>query len=269
MGLIKYIANSIPHLEEKLSQAEIQKTKEAFVRDMLKMSLYATIALFFIFMGFKSLFKIEMLHIILVCLALYFFIFLYMTKSPDIYIIKINKEINREVIFAGRFLIVELESGISVYKALKTCAKNYKIIGKYMQEIVNKVDFGTSIEVALAEAVTKTASPNFRKVLWQLLNSLKTGADVSRSLNSVIDQITTEQTIEVKEYGRKLNPLAMFYMISAIILPSIGIIMLIVFTSFMGIKMNLTTLLAVSGLIAFVQFMFFNVIKAQRPAVEL
>jgi len=58
-------------------------------------------------------------------------------------------------------------------------------------------------------------------------------------------------------------------MIIAIILPSIGIIMLIIFSSFMSIKMSLTTLLTISGLIGFVQFMFYSLIKAQRPAVEL
>ena len=59
----------------------------------------------------------------------------------------------------------------------------------------------------------------------------KTGADVSTSLNSVVEQITHEQMIEVKEYGRKLNPLAMFYMMMAVIIPTLGVTLLIVIST--------------------------------------
>ncbi len=269
MGLVKYLANSIKNLDSRLEQAGIEKTKEEFVKEILMTSFFFTMTIFFIFMGLSSLFRINIIYILLLCIPLYIMIYLYLTKYPEVRMMRINREITREIVYAGRFLIVELEAGVSVYKALKTCGENYKIIGKYFNEIVRKVDFGSSLDKALGDAIRETPSTNLRRVLWQLLNSLKTGADVAGSLNAIIDQITKEQMIEVKEYGRRLNPLAMFYMIIAIILPSIGIIMLIIFSSFMSIKMSLGTLMALAGLIGFVQFMFYSMIKAQRPAVEL
>lgn len=269
MALIKLLANSIKGLDSKLEQAGIEKTNEEFIKSILLSSLFITLTIFFIFFGFSSLFKISLTSIILICIPLYFLVFMYLRKLPDLQIVKIKKQINQEIVFAGHFLIIEMQAGVPIYKALKACARNYKIIGKYFGEIVKKVDFGSSIDIALTEAITETPSPNLRKVLYQMLNSLKTGADIADSLNGIIDQITREQMIDVKEYGRKLNPLAMFYMIIAIILPSIGVIMLIIFSSFMSIKMSLVTLLAISGLIGFVQFMFYSLIKAQRPAVEI
>jgi hypothetical protein len=98
---------------------------------------------------------------------------------------------------------------------------------------------------------------------------MKTGADVADSLNSVIDQIVRQQQIDVKEYGRKLNPMAMFYMMVAVIVPSLGTTMIIVLSTFVGFSLPLPFLLVFAVLIGLVQFMFFAVIKSSRPPMEL
>ncbi len=90
-------------------------------------------------------------------------------------------------------------------------------MGKAIKQIVENVDFGATMEESIDEAIEFTPSQNFRKLLWQVMNSLRTGSDVTASLNAVVEQITREQIIAVKEYGRKLNPLAMFYMMIAVI----------------------------------------------------
>jgi hypothetical protein len=88
-------------------------------------------------------------------------------------------------------------------------------------------------------------------------------------MNTVIEQIVREQQIEVKEYGRKLNPLAMFYMMAAIIIPSLGTTMLVVLSTFIGLNLSLTVLFVITGLIAFVQFMFLSIIRSMRPPMEI
>jgi flagellar protein FlaJ len=148
-------------------------------------------------------------------------------------------------------------------------SKNYEIIGGYFKEIVDKVSMGTSMEDAINETIESAPSSNLTKVLWQILNSLRTGADISKSLSNILDQIAREQIIEVKEYGRKLNPLAMFFMVVAIILPSLGITMFIVLTTFISVNIDLAALLAIALVLGFIQFMFFSMIKSSRPAVEL
>jgi archaeal flagellar protein FlaJ len=269
MNIFKTISNYYPGLDEKLEQAGILKKPSEFVKQMCVLSTLMTFVIFIICLGLTSIFPFKNLTLFLIVICSIVFFFLYFMKYPDMKILKLDKELNKEIIYAGRFLVVELESGVSVYNALKTCSSNYKVIGKYMDEIISKVDFGTTLEEALSDTIKTTPSTNFRKLLWQLLNSLKTGADVARSLNSVIEQVTKEQIIEVKEYGRKLNPLAMFYMLAAIIMPSIGIIMLIIVSAFMGINLSLAALLSMAGFIGFIQFMFYNIIKSKRPAIEL
>jgi hypothetical protein len=100
------------------------------------------------------------------------------------------------------------------------------------------------------------------------MNSLKTGTEVGTALNSVIEQIVKEQAIAVQEYGKKLSPLAMFYMTVSIIVPSLGITMLVILATFIGLKISMPILVILAVMVAFVQFMFLSLIRASRPSIS-
>jgi len=200
------------------------------------------------------------------CLA---FLFLYFFNYPSLQIEKRKREINQEIIYAGRFLIIELGAGVPLYNSIENLSENYEHIGKYFKEVVNKVQMGTALEDALREITETLPSDNLRKIIWQMLNSIKTGTDLTVSLKPILEHISKEQQIEVREYGRKLNPLAMFYMMVAVIIPSLGITLVMILATFLGFKMDIALLLTLAGLIAFVQFMFMSLIKSSRPPVDL
>jgi len=263
------LANWFPQLQFKLESAEINKSVEEYLKQSVFFAFMLSFAFFFILLGLSTLFEMSLGMMLLLCFLFFILGFVYMYKYPDFKILKIQREINREIVYAGRYLVIEFQAGVPVYKALKSCAINYEHIGKWLGKIITRVDLGTPIEKAISDMLSVSPSFNLRRVLWQVLNSLKTGSDIAPSLNAVIDQIIREQLIEVKEYGRKLNPLAMFYMIIAIILPSIGIIMLVILSTFLGLKLDLALLFSLAGFFGFFQFMFYSIIKSQRPAVEL
>ncbi len=247
----------------------MRDTPEDFVKKTAISSFYMTtgftIFLALIFSKYDVLKKMPYIIFPIFFVMLFF----YFLKLPEVRILKRKREISEEIVFAGRFLIIELESGIPLYNALLNISKNFKTVGAYFKEIIDNVDLGASMEDAIGEALELTPSQDMRKILWQITNSIKTGADVTKSLGSVLEQITKEQIIEIKKYGRKLNPLAMFYMIVAVILPSIGITMVIVLSSFLSISLNLTALMVLVVLLGFMQYMFIAVIKANRPTVNL
>ena len=263
------IARSMPGLKMKLLQAGRRDRAEEFVEKTLKGALIFTIGIIAFLFMVTSRYGANPLVFIGILPFMFIIIFAYMMKMPDVIITKIDKEISKEIVFAGRFLVIELESGVPLYQALKNVIANYRAIGSYMSVIVDKVDLGTPMEIALQETIELTPSNNFRKLLWQILNSMKTGSDISKSMETVIDQIVREQMIELKEYGRKLNPLAMFYMIIAVIMPSLGITMLIVLSSFINFSISLLVLIFLALFFGFVQFMFLALIKQSRPAVEI
>ena len=262
--LFKNIAARSPELGVKLLRARLLDTPEEYVKKTIITSLYASVGLCFITFMFLS--SIKAFYALPVFFALVAF---YLYHGIDFKITKLEKEINKELVFAGRFLIIEIQSGIPMFKAFENMAKNYEYVGLYFAEIVEKVSLGTAMDDALTEVADNSPSANLRKVLWQILNSLKTGSDVAHSLSSVVDQLVREQEIMVKEYGRKLNPLAMFYMMIAIIVPTLGVMMIVVLATFIGFTMSLTMLMAIAVLIGFFQFMFIGIIKSNRPPVDI
>nr|MCK4929805.1 type II secretion system F family protein [Nanoarchaeota archaeon] len=264
MGFFKILARKMPGLKLKLAQARLHQDTEHYVKKTFNTALFLSFALLIIAFTF-----IKKPGILLFFPIIFVFAFFYFLKYVDVKIEKMKRNINQEVIFAGRFLIIELESGVPFYNAFINLSKNYEVTGPFFDEIVEKVNLGTTMEEALNEAISTTPSPELRKLMWQVLNSMKTGADVANSLNAAIDQIVRQQQIAVKEYGRKLNPLAMFYMMIAVIVPSLGTTVLIVLATFLGLTIPLPYLLIMAGIVGFIQFMFFAIIKSARPPMEI
>lgn len=262
--IYKNLASRMPGLGLKLRQARMPESPEEYVQQTINVALMLSFGLVLIaFLFTKSFLSVFLLPIFLV---IGFFYFL---RRVDMKIIKLQKLISQEIIFAGRYLLIEIESGVPMYDSFKNLAINYDHVGPYFGEIVEKVDLGTTLVEAVNETIILSPDVNFRKMLWQVLNSMKTGSDVSRSLETVLDQIVREQQIMVKEFGRKLNPLAMFYMMAAIIVPSLGITMLVAVSMFAGLELNLTILLIIAGFVGFVQFMFVSIIRNARPPMEI
>ncbi|MBI2559221.1 type II secretion system F family protein [Candidatus Woesearchaeota archaeon] len=266
--LFQRIAKTFPGLKGKLKQAGMDDKPEEFIKRTFVSAFYMTTGLVVVL--FLLLAKLDVLTgiLFLIVPVIFAVMFFYMIRLPDVKIAKKEKEISREIVFAGRFIIIELESGVPLYNAMINVSRNYEVIGKYCKEIIDKVDLGTSMEDALNEAVEFVPSDELRKILWQIINSIRTGSDVAKSLYSVMEQITKDQVTEVNKYGKKLNPLAMFYMIVAVILPSLGMTMLIILSSFIQFELSLTILLALAGFLGFVQFMFISMVKFSRPAIE-
>ncbi|MGV8162676.1 MAG: type II secretion system F family protein [Candidatus Nanoarchaeia archaeon] len=263
MEFYKMLARSQSDLQRKLQQAGMMDTAETYVKKVFFNSLVLAFSIGFI--GFIFVMKPA---VFLISVFFTPILFLYFIKYVDVKIDKIKKEIDREIIYAGRFIIIEIESGVSLYTAIQNVEKNYEYVGKYFGDIINKVYLGTTIEDAINETMINTPSNNLRKVLWQMLNALKTGSDIGPSLNSVITQIMKEQQISVQEYGKKLNPMAMFYMMVAIILPSLGVTMIVVLATFMGLNMSLTTFMMIAAFLGFIQFMFLSLVKSARPPIS-
>jgi len=266
--LIHRLARRYPWLDLKLKQAGMPETREQFLEKTLLTATMMTTGLSVVLLILIKGAIFPMITLATIPL-IFFIMFYFFLHEPEVKVKKEIASVSKEIVFAGRFLMVELESGIDIYNALIAVSKNYSSVGKYTRHIVKEVDLGTSIEDAINLEVEITPSDELRKVFWQILNSLRTGADTSKSLKSVVEQIVKEQQIQITEYGRKLNPLAMFYMIIAIILPTLGITMLLVISTLMAIQIDFKILMVVLGVISFMQYMFLSIVKSSRPSVGL
>src|SRR3989338_2528585 len=149
--IFQKIAKVSPFLKAKLRQAGMDIKPEDFVKNTALSAFYMTTGFFVFLLMILSKFNAIKNIFFIIPPILFFIIFSYMMRLPDIKISRREKEISKEIVFAGRFLVIEIESGVPLYNALSNLSKNYEIVGAYVREIINKVDLGTSLEDAVNE----------------------------------------------------------------------------------------------------------------------
>ncbi len=265
----KLLVRQMPHLRMDLKKAHMREKPEEFIRNTLRLA--GLIAVTVIVLGFFAFDKLEVNLAYLLPLAIvgYFLSFLFFLQSPKVQKRKREREINKEVLFAGRYILVKLEAGTPLYNAMIDASKSYGICGKYYKEIVDEIQIGTPIEDALEEAREYNASEKFKMILSELLTTLKTGADVAASLRSVLQQITNEQIIEIKAYAKKVNALILLYMVIGTVLPSLGMTMFIILAGFMSLELPGTFIVFALFMLVFLQFIFIAMFRSARPMVNL
>ncbi|MFT4309993.1 MAG: type II secretion system F family protein [Candidatus Woesearchaeota archaeon] len=190
-------------------------------------------------------------------------------NRPLLVIKKRRQKIDKDLLFAGQYMLVKLESGLPLFNTLIHASREYNETGFFFREIVQDINTGTPIEQALTKARDYCPSPNMKRILSEIVTSLRTGADVTDTLKNSIKEISRALLLEVKAYGKKLNSLMMFYMIVGTVLPSIGVSLVIIFFSFAGIIMDTSLLIITAFLLAVMQLFFIAVVNNSRPTVNV
>ncbi|HYD03585.1 MAG TPA: type II secretion system F family protein [Alphaproteobacteria bacterium] len=269
MSLAYSIASRKPELKEKLRSAGIRKKPAEFIDESLKngfmMAMMITIMGTFIILknGIPIIMTVFLFGI---SFGLFYTI---MLKRLDVAISKREKEIDRDVLFAGRFLLVKLNSGKPLINALFEASESYGVAGEYFKEIVEDIKIGTPLEDSLEKAYRTTPSKKFKKILFQINNALKIGVDVSQPLESILEEISHEQLIEIQRYGKKLSSIIMFYLLAAIVVPSLGITLFSIVASMMSLKIDMAAFLMILFFLMVIQLMFIGIIKGIRPNLNI
>ena len=270
LGLAERLSKTFKHLEAKLKQAEFKLTPKEYIAR----SLTATSFLFIILAALLSLAFIKSDNYILIGLFLSFilcaFAFVHQMNYPNLMTSKRVRDIDKNLLSALKTILIQINSGVSLFDSLVYIAKSdYGEISRLFDKMIKKVDTGTPQINALDDLAEDNPSPFFRKAIWQLINGMKAGSDISKVLSSIIDSLSKEQLIQIEQYGSRLNPLAMFYMLVVIIIPSLGVTFITVMSSFFG-SATLDSRYLLGGLFVFVfifQIIFLGLIKTRRPSL--
>ncbi|MFW5990720.1 MAG: type II secretion system F family protein [Candidatus Nanoarchaeia archaeon] len=273
VDLIRATAKLFPNLPTELRIAHLKDTPEAFVKKALNGAFFIGIGITVFFFFMFSVAGINLILLLPILLISSFVSFFVVIKSPLTTIKKRQRDLDKEVLFAGRFLLVKLYSGKPLLNCLIEASKGYGVAGKYFKEIVDEINMGSSIEQALENAMKYTPSEKFKKILFQINNSLKIGVDVTQSLDRKLDEIAKDQLNEIKRYSKKLNTLSLFYMVVAIVIPSLGAAIITVIGSLVGLLSDQSSASALFYgiwiLLFIIQFIFITVFKSSRKAVNI
>ncbi|MEK6922670.1 MAG: type II secretion system F family protein [Nanoarchaeota archaeon] len=271
-GLGSKISKNIPFLGLHLEQIDMDISSEEYLSMCIMSSL-----IFFVFINIPlnillRLFDLQLSFILafIISIPLAVFIFVQQVFYPRLKATKKIKNIERNLLPALQNLYVQLHAGIPLYRIMVNVAnEDYGQISKEFGKAIKQINAGINQTDVLDAMATKNPSLYFRRAIWQLVNGMKTGSDTSRVVKEIIESLADEQLTQIQKYGGQLNPLAMFYMLIAIIVPTLGMTFLILLSSFLSTSELLTKLIfwSMYGFVFFFQIMFMGIIKTRRPTL--
>ncbi|MBW2990471.1 type II secretion system F family protein [Candidatus Woesearchaeota archaeon] len=256
-------------LKKKLILVGINKRPEEFMNQCLRNAIIVGLAVgvFGFFLVQKR--GLPVLFIPFIATIFFFLSYTILLKSVDTKISKKAKEIDKDVLFAGRFLLIKLNSGKPLINSLMDASQSYGVANTYFKEIVRDIDLGTSLEKALEKATDACPSRKMKRVLFQINNALKIGIDVTQNLEAILEEISNEQLIEIQKYGKKLNSLTLFYMLLAVVVPSLGMTMFIVVAGLVSLNISASSFFVFIFFLLLIELAFLSIFKSIRPHVNI
>ena len=187
---------------------------------------------------------------------------------PKIRAKRISRELEKDLPYALRHMLIEVRSGISLYESMVSVSQGYGEASEEFNRIIKDINGGKPQIEALEDSIVRNPSEQYRRAMWQMINALKSGTDVSNTLESLVQSMIKQQKLEVKRYGKELNPYILVYLMIAVIMPSLGVTFLIVLSTFTGVGLDEFAFYQILGGLILFQLFFMNFVKSKRPEVK-
>lgn len=260
-----------PDLEWDLKRAGYSINTIQFLSIILYLTLMTFIGCAFVIITPLVVFKgTDQFYIsILFSIFITFVMFLYLLFVPKLEISKRGRLIDRDLEYMLKDMEIQLSSGVPLFDTLVNVGRGkYGECSVISDQIVQEVESGKSITDVLDGVGLWSPSDYLRNVLWQIVNTVRSGSDIKLALNAISQDLRIDKENKIKAYAQELNMWGLIYMIGAIILPSMGVTLLVILSSFVGGGMINESLfwLILGGLIVF-QVVFISFVKGKRPSV--
>jgi len=272
--LAQAIQGFFPNLGWDLERAHIDSTPVSYISIALYFAFSTSFATFAGIMVLALILKkfSTMLPIAAILAAiLAVFIFFMAMIGPKATIRKRGTKIEKNLSYALKDLEIQTSAGIPIFDAIVHVANGgYGECSKEFAGIIKKVESGESMTKALDEVGMSTPSPYLRRIIWQIVNALYAGSDISIALKAISSDLIKDKETKIKAYGQQMNLYSLMYMLMAIVLPSQGITLLIILSTLVDIFSKINKDIIFVGILfflSFFQFMLIGFIKNKRPVV--
>jgi len=268
--LVRYRRDS--KLSQYLKNSDVEITREEYIAICIRGFVLSFVLIFLIsFLTFIFIAPQKAIFFSF-SLSFVFALFVFFSRSiyPKVYYTRKEREIEGNLLSALEDILVQLNAGVPLFSVLvNISSSDYGALSTEFKKIVKKINAGYSQIEVFEDAGENNPSLYFRRTLWQISNGLRAGSDLAIVISDSIRSLNEEQLIQIQNYGNKLNPLVMFYMIISVILPALSITFLTIISSLVNLSGTITKLLFL-GMFFFVmlaQIMFLGVIKSARPSL--
>jgi flagellar protein FlaJ len=270
VGLGTRFGKFMPLSDVDMKKAEIpMSAKEYSTMSMVIIIFYFIFFSFLFFViTFRLFSKLDILLPLVVSLFFSILVFAQLVTFPIIRVTKKVRDLDRNLVFALRTILVQLRSGVSLFESMKVVAEgNYGAVSKEFKKAVDQISTGTIQEIALERIAEYNPSIFFRRAIWQIVNGMRAGADITTVLGESVDSLTEAQSIQIRNYESQMKILSLVYMMLGVIVPALGITFLIVLSSFPQIQITEIYFWMLLIGVAIAQFMYMGIVKSKRPTL--
>ena len=267
-----FFAKKIPGLQVKIEQSRlgIETPQYAFFTifsmAFFSMIVFSVIAIF----GSMRMPGQALTYAVVFGAVIAIMIFGYAQLYPSMILLKRLRDLERGTLFALRHMLIRVRSGVSLFDAMASIARGgYGSVSEEFEMTIRKMASGMAQAQAMDEMAIDNPSPYFRRIIWQISNAMKTGAEISDVLNHLVEGLSFDQRIKIRESGAQMNPIALMYMMFTVILPSMGIVFIIALSLFMGFNFPNTVFYVILFALGMFQYVFVGIVKNRRPSIEV
>jgi len=173
----------------------------------------------------------------------------------------IGTTIDRELIFAMRDMLIQISSGIPLFTVIENIgSSNYGYVSMEFKRVSTNVKGGSPLLHELEVMAIRTQSEYLKKISWQLVTAIRSGANLTATLKSVVKVLVDYQFSISKSFNAELNFIILIFMLVSAVLPTIGTTVLVIFSVFgmFGISSEVLmgvvaiSFLAQAGIVAYV-----------------
>lgn len=148
------------------------------------------------------------------------FALIFLLNYPKIAANSRAKEIDQVLPYALRQLATQIKAGVGFTKSIESIARsNYGVLSEEFKIVSNDLKAGASIETALTKLMNRTNSSGLKKVIIQVIRSLKTGGKLSEVITSIASDVSFESRMALRDYTEVLNLISVFYIVVAVVAP--------------------------------------------------
>lgn len=266
----RVIAKTMPNLDSSMKKLNSDYDVESFCNSaFISATIYAAIfgALVYFILNLRGEENIVG-QTLGIGIAIFVIFLGLMLIYPRILIKKVAVKETKELLFALRELMMDVDSGVPLFDAMKNVSEaKYGFVSKDFEEVIKQIDTGLSETEALKALAIKTESEHLKRAIWQLINAIESGVSTSSALISIINSLEGHLFREIKSYSANLNFMMLIYMLASAALPSMGVTLAVLLSAFSGIGVNSTTLYMLIGVSAFIQIVMIGFMSSSRPEI--
>jgi flagellar protein FlaJ len=187
---------------------------------------------------------------------------------PAIIMKKIAAKESKDMLFALREIMMNVNSGVPLFDAMKNVAQaNYGYISKDFEWVVIKIERGIPQREALKALAVKTESEFLKRAVWQMVNAMETGASMGTALPGIVENLENYIYRDIRNYSSNLNFMLLIYMLVAAVVPSLGITFLVLLSAFSELGVDIVTVMLLVGGSALMQMAMIGFMSSSRPEI--